>query len=357
MSGWVPPGGPDGGAGPQTYWQRAPEQDPLRPGALIRRGWRLFRSRTGPFLAVAAAPQILAILLALPSIIVVGRMIEAMATVLADWFTWAMANPGAVRAADEAALQAELEARIQTELQSAPVPLTEASLVLAVLGAIALAVSIVGTAALTAAALAAARGTRISIADAFGAALSRGSIVRPTLALAAASFVSSVVPTLLAGSPDFQQWAGEPGSPRSLLLGSLFSVAAIVLLVGIVILAVRWALYLPAVLSEPLGVGPGLARAADLSRGLRIRFFLVMVGVWALQFLIVGLLAIFVGIVVGVAAESIWAGYTAYVVAGVLGGLVLAPLLPAAFTVAYLDRTRDPGQAGQAGPAGGAPAP
>ena len=349
MSGWGQPGGPNG-AGPQTYWERPPEQDPLRPGALIRRGWRLFRSQTRRFLAVAAGPLILVNLIALPTTVTAGRAIEAMVDVFADWITWAVANPDAYRAADEAELQAELQARLQTELQAALVPATDASLALAALGALALAISIVGTAALTAAALAAARGAHVSIPDAFGAALTRGSIVRPTLALGVASFVASVVPTLLGGSPEFQQWAGEPGSPRSLLLGSLFSVAAIVLVVGIVVLAARWALYLPAVLTEPLGVGAGLARAASLSRGLRIRFFLVMVGAWLLQVLVAGLLGTLVGIVVGVAAESIWAGYVVYVIASVLGGLLLAPLLPTAFAVAYLDRAREAGVDGGAGP-------
>jgi hypothetical protein len=260
---------------------------------------------------------------------------------MAGVFGWyidrVMANPND---ADSLALQAEFQEELEFALQAALVPTTDAAAVMAVAGALALGVGLIGTAAVSAAALIAADGHRIDPLGSFRLVFARGSLVKPIVALVLASVVASLVPLMLQTSSDFQTWAGEPGSPRSVLLGSLLSVAALVLAIGVVILAVRWALYIPAVLVQRLGVGRGLARAAGLSRGIRGRIFVAMAGLLLIQTLTIALVAVVVGVSIGLAAESIAAGFAAYLAIGLVGSLFWAPVLPAMLTLAYRERAK-----------------
>lgn len=333
MSGWQQP--PTGG--PKTYWQAEREEDPLRPGQMIRRGWRLYRSAPRAFLLVALVPAILQAALAFPGVGAAVRAVEGIVDVFGWYFEQALADPNN---ANSLQLQAEFQEQLELELQRALVPTQEAALVSAVLGAISLAVALIGGAALSRAALSAADGRTIDVMASFRAVLSRGGLVKPIAALTVASVVASALPILLQGSPEFQTWAGEPGSPRAVLLGSLFSVAALVLAIGVVVLAVRWAFYMPVVLVESLGTGAGLARAATLSRGLRGRLFVAMVGLVLLQWLAVALVATTLGFAIGIAAESVAAGFATYLAVSLLGSLLWAPVLPAMLALAYRERVR-----------------
>jgi hypothetical protein len=332
LSGWQP-GSPPGG----TYWEAPREDDPLRPGQIIRRGWRLYRHAPQAFVLVALVPAVLQTLLAIPSLAASVRGLEAMADVFGWYIDRVMANPNN---ADSLALQAEFQAELEFALQAALVPTADAALVMGASGALAWGVALIGTAALSAAALMAADGRRIDPPGSFRAVFATGGLMKPIVALVLASLVASLVPLMLQTSSEFQTWAGEPGSPRSVLLGSLLSLAAIVLAIGVVILAVRWALYIPAVLVERLGVGPGLARAAQLSRGIRGRIFVAMLGLLLFQWLTIALVAVVVGVSVGLAVESIAAGFAAYLAVGLLGSLFWAPVLPAMLTLAYRERSK-----------------
>jgi hypothetical protein len=338
VSGWQRPTADD--PPPRSHWAQAADLDPLAPGQLIRGAWRLYRSAPRRFLLVAAAPAVLQVLLTLPSLVVSLDVVRVMVDVLGDYLARVAADPEAYRNADSSILQAELEAQLRTVL----VPDSTTLLWSALTGGVALLVGLVGTAALTATALALAAGRPIPTAFAFRLVAARAGLVKPILALAIGYVVVSWFPLLLQTSTEFQTWAGTPGSPRSTLIASLLSVLALFVVAGIVVLAVRWALFVPAVLVEALGVGPGLARAAQLSRGIRGKLLLAMLGAILLVAIVVGVAAVSVGVAIGLAASSIELGFAGYLAAGVVGNALGAPLLPAIFALAYRERTHGSGR-------------
>jgi len=191
---------------------------------------------------------------------------------------------------------------------------------------------------LAAAALAAVAGRPISLGGVFRLVGARGGLIGPIVAIGLGWLVVAWVPLLLGGSTEFQAWAGVPGSPRSVLLGSLLSILGVVVFVFVVVLAVRWALYIPAVIAESLGVGRGLERAAEVSRGIRIRLGLAMAAILLMHALSVGVIALVVGVVVGVSAASIGVGFAAYLGVSLVGNLLWAPVLPAMLAIAYQAR-------------------
>jgi len=340
VSGWEqPPPSPDGSER-RSYWGQATAPDPLGPGQLIRVAWRLYRSAPRRFLLVAAVPAGIQALLALPGFTVALGFVQAMFDVLADYFERVATNPEAYRYADSRVIQAELEAQLRAVL----VPGTDLEVWSAVGGGLAMVVGLIGTAAMTATALASAAGRPIPAVFAFRLVAARAGLVKPIVALGIGWVVVSWLPAFLQTSGEFQTWAGAPGSPRSVLLASILGVLGLVVVVGIVVLAVRWALFIPAVLVEALGVGPGLARAAQLTRGIRARLGLAMIGVILLFAIGVGIGATVVGVAVGLAAGSVAAGFAAYLVAGIVGNMLAAPMVPAMLALAYRERTRETGQ-------------
>ena len=336
MSGWEHHPTPEGPPS-HSHWAQTAARDPLGPGELIRGAWRLYRSAPRRFLLVAAAPGLIQVLLTLPSLLLAFDFVRIMVDVFGDYLARVAANPEAYRNADSTVFQAELEAQLRTVL----VPDSNTLLWSALAGGVAMVVGLVGTAALTATALAAASGRPIPAAFAFRMVAARAGLVKPILALGIGYLIVSLFPLLLQSSAEFQTWAGAPGSPRSTLIASLLSVLALVVTVAIVVLAVRWALFVPAVLVEDLGVGPGLARAARLSHGIRGRLALAIVGAIILVAIVVGVVAIGVGVVVGLAASSVELGFVAYVAAGAIGNACGAPILPAMFALAFRERAKD----------------
>jgi hypothetical protein len=337
VSGWerpTPPA-PDGPA-PRSYWSQ-PEADSLGPGQLIRRGWRLYRSTPRRFLLIAAISGSLQTLLALPTLTSAVLLAQGLVDVMADYLGRIIANPEAYRYTDQQALQVELEARFRAVL----VPGTDLAALSAVGAGLGGAIGLIGTAALTATALSVAVGRPIPVAFAFRLVAARAGLIKPIVALGLGWMAVSWLSVAVQASPDIQAWAGAAGSPRSVLLGSLLSVLALVVVVGIIVFAVRWALFIPAVLVEALGVGPGLARAAQLTRGIRIRLGLAMAGIFILHALSVGIGATVVGFVAGLLIGSVAVGFGAYLIASLIGNLLWAPLLPAMLALAYRERTRD----------------
>ncbi len=334
MSGWerpTPP--PPDGPAPLSYWSHQ-EADPLGPGRLVRRGWRLYRSAPRRFVLVAAITGSLQSLLALPALASTVALAQGLFDVMADYFGRVMANPEAYRYADQAAIQADLEARIRAVL----VPTNDLAALTAAGAGLGGAVGLIGTAALTATALSVAAGRPIPVAFAFRLVAARAGLVKPIVALGIGWATVSWVSVALQTSPDVQAWAGATGSPRSVLIGSLAGGLALVVFVGIVVLAVRWALLVPAVLVEALGVGPGLARAAQLTRGIRIRLGLAMAGILLLEGLVVGIAAAVSGFAVGLSARSFGVGVVVYLAVGLVGNVLWAPWLPAMLGVAYRER-------------------
>lgn len=337
MSGWEQPPPADGGPRPRSYWGKADAPDPLGPGQLIQAAWRLYRSAPRRLLVVATFPALIQALLTVPSISAALGFVQAMFDVFADYFERVAANPEAYRNADPQILEAELEAQLQLVL----VPGTDLLVWSAVGGGLAMVVGLVGAAAMTATALASAAGRPIPATFAFRLIAARAGLVKPIVVLGIGWVVVSWLPAFLQTSTEFQTWAGAPGSPRSVLIASLLGVIALIVVVAIVILAVRWALYIPAVLVETLGVGPGLARSAHLTSGIRIRLGLAMAGLIVLFAILVGMGAIIVGFTVGIAAGSVPAGFAAYVATGIVGNLLAAPMVPSMLALAYREQTRE----------------
>lgn len=337
MSGPDRPAAPtDDGAAPHAYWTQPIEGDRLSPGQLIRRAWRLYRSAPRRFLLAATVPELIRDLLAVPGLVTVVAIVPAMVEVIADFLARAAANPDAYRYADSRALQSELE----TRLQAAAVGSTDLAALAAVGTGANTAVALIGVSVLTATALATATGRPISVAGAFSlVAARRRDLLYPITVLGIASIALSSIALLLQSSTDVQAWAGAPGSPRSVLIGNLLPVLGMVATIGIIVLVARWALSIPAILVEGLGLGPGLARGAQLSRGIRGRLLLAMAGVLLLHTLSVGIVAMVVGVAVGLSAGSVAIGLAAYLITSLIGNLLWSPMLPAMLAVAYLERS------------------
>jgi hypothetical protein len=333
VSGWEQRPTPDPSR-PTSQWSEH-AVDPLGPGQLLRKGWRLYRSMPGRLLPIAVIVAAIQAVLALPAIAPTAGMVEGMFTVIADYFERVMANPQAYRYADQRAIQAELDAQLRAVL----IPANDLAVLSAIGSGVSIAVGLVGTAALAAMALSIAAGRPIPIAFAFRLVAARAGLVKPIVAIGLGGVAVSLLSLGLQGSPDVQAWAGATGSPRATLIAALLSVLALVVVVGIVALAVRWALFIPAVLVEALGTGPGLSRAAELTKGIRIRLGLAMVGALLLEGLIASLVAIVVAVVLGLAAGSVLVGFAAYLVADLMIAALWAPWLPAVFAVAYRERT------------------
>jgi hypothetical protein len=332
VSGWEPRS-PDG-TGSASYWAQR-ESDPFSPGQLLRNGWRLYRSTPRPLVLIAAMIGAIQAILAIPSFATAVALVDGMFDVMASFLERVMADPQAYRAADQRALQAELEAQLQAVL----VPANDFA-VLGSLGAgVGVAVGLVGTAVLAAMALSIAAGRPVPVPFAFRLVAARGGLLKPIVVIGIGWIVVSLLSLGLQGSPEVLAWAGTPGSPRSALIGSLLSVMAVVVLAGIVVVAVRWALFVPAVLVEALGVGPGLSRAAQLSKGIRIRLGVAIAGALFLEALVTGIIATVAGFAVGLSARSVPIGFTTYLLVNLVGNALWAPWLPATLAVAYRQRT------------------
>ena len=336
MSGWQAPTPPPEPP-PRSYWAQPAEGDPLSAGQLIRRAWRLYRTTPRRFVLVAAIPSLIQGLLAIPALAIAVGFAQSMFDVMADYFARIAANPEAYRYADQRVLQAELEARLRDVL----LPQADLAALSAIGGGAGVAVGLIGSAALTATALAAATGRPISVAFAFRLVAARAGLIKPIVAIGIGWIAVSWFSLAVQASTDFQVWAGASGSPRSVLLASLLSVLAVVVMVGVIVAAVRWALFIPAVLVEALGVGAGLARAAVLTRGIRIRLGLATAAIVLLETMLVGIVAVAIGIAIGLAAQSVAVGFITYLAVGLIGSILWAPLVPAMLAVAYRDRTYD----------------
>ena len=333
MSGWEQPTPPDPSRTASHWSDHA--VDPLGPGQLLRKGWRLYRSAPRRLVPIALIVGAIQALLAIPALAPAAAMVSAMFDVLGDYFDRVLANPQAYRYADQRALQAELEAQLRAVL----IPANELAVLSAIGSGISVAIGLVGTAALAAMALSIASGRPIPVPFAFRLVAARAGLVKPIVAIGVGAIAVSLLSLGLQASPDIQSWAGATGSPRATLIAGLLSVLAMVFVAGIVVLAVRWALFVPAVLVEAVGTGPGLSRAALLTKGIRIRLGLAMVGALLLEGLVTAIVALVVGFAIGLAAGSVAVGFAAYLVADLVISALWAPWLPAMLAVAYRERT------------------
>ena len=335
MNGWQQPTPRRDGASADSPWAEASEADPLGTRKLIRRGFRVYRSSAWHYLRVAAIPEVIRDLLALPGLLVTGLVLERVVGVIADFWGRVAANPEAYQGADSVALQADLQTRLQAVI-GPPTGMTAAS---ALAGGLAVSAGLIGCAAVTAAALAAATGRPISVVGAFRVVAARAGLVRSIVALGIAWAAVSLVAVLSAGSDELRAWAGAPGSPRLVLIDGLLGVLVLVVAIGVIVLAVRLAMCLPAILAESLGLGSGITRGMELGRGIQVRLGQALAGILVLHAISVGVVSIAVGFAMGLSAVSASVGVAAYLVATLIGNLLWAPVIPAVLAYAYRERT------------------
>jgi hypothetical protein len=201
-----------------------------------------------------------------------------------------------------------------------------AGLGLAVLAATVGAFALVGVmGAVVAIELQARRGAEPTVSAAYRALrLRQAPLLRAGTALA----VASAAATLL----DALWWAptlDDPGLAGGALVGELG--ASIVLLVGGIYLALRWAVAVPILMSEGVGLREALRRSSDLTRGAR----LYAAGVLLLALLV----AAAIWIALSLVPESLWllrpdaftlGPLAALTALQVLAASLMAPLLPLA---------------------------
>lgn len=334
MSGWQQRT-PRDGASADSPWAQASEADPLATRQLIRRGFRVYRASPWHYLRVAAFPEVIRNLLALPGLLVTGLLLERVVGVIADFWGRVAANPEAYQGANSVALQADLQARLQAVIG----PPTEMTAGSAIAGGLAVTAGLIGCAAVTAAALAAATGRPMSVAGAFRVVAARASLIRSIVAIGIAWAAVSLVAVLSAGSDELRAWAGAPGSPRLVLIDSLLDILVMVFAIGVIVLAVRMAMGLPTILAESLDLGAAITRGMDLGRGIQVRLGQALAGILVLHTISVGVISIAVGFAVGLSVASASVGVAAYLVATLIGNLLWAPVIPAVLAYAYRERT------------------
>jgi hypothetical protein len=313
MSGWVTPATPPG----PVAWE-APEETPgLGVRQLVGGAWGLYRSAGRRLLLVATVPALIQALLALPSIALGVVLIRKMVEVFGEFSRFRT---------DPLAFQAEFQAAMR--------PPTDLTVLAAVAGGISIAVLVIGWAGLTSAALAVSEGRTVSIASAYAPVFARrAGIVIPAVVVGATWAVISAAQAFI------QPTGSVVMSASQLAFYSVISLLILVVSVGAFVLVVTWSLGLPAILAEGLDLRRGLARGAELTRGIRFRLGLAFIVVWILQGLTVGILAGLAGLIGGLLARSVEAGAVVYFAALLIGGVLWLPFLPAMLALAYRDRT------------------
>lgn len=287
-------------------------------GQLLRGSWRLYRSAGRRLVLVALVPALIQALLALPSVLVALELFRGMASVFSDLSRFRT---------DPLTLQAEMEAAMR--------PTTDLMVIAGLTGGISLTVLTIGWAALTVAALAVSEGRPVTVGAAFRLVAARtDGIVIPALAL-------GIAWALISAASAFMQPTGYAGmTPGQSALYGLFALLTTIVSIAAFVLAVVWSLALPAILTEDLGLRRGLARGAELTRGIRIRLGAAFIVAYILQALTIGFLATVPAVVFGVIARSLEVGVVVYFVTLYVGGILWLPFLPVMLALAYRDRTR-----------------
>ena len=293
-------------------------------GGLLGEAWRTYRRAFGPLLLIGLVVGLLVILLSLPSDVYSLRMLDSMFRLV---FTTDYNNTGIY---DPVLLRSQLQAIVTMP--------TGTVITFALAGGASVAVSILGGCVLTAAAMRARAGRPVSAPQALTTVLSHGSaLVLPAVLIALGSIAVTIPLTLNAQNIQQAEFAASAQGGSSGQEWLTF--ASIVVTIAIFYLSVRWAVIVPAVLAEDIGLRAGLRRSSDLTRGVRLRLAAAFLVVGVLQVLTVVLPSVVLGLVVGFTSNSAWAGVVAFAVAAVIGSALYAPIGAAIAAVAYQQLT------------------
>jgi hypothetical protein len=326
MSGWVTPP-PAGGSGPVVGWVQPDEPPGLGVGESIRAGWGVTRANLVPLVVITAIPVILIGLLTVPLWVMLGEMLDAMFSFMAnvDWSGYRT---------DPAAFQRELEAVFQ--------PSGGLSLAIGVASGLSLVVWVLGTAAITAATLDATSGRRPSISGAYRAVAAHpGALIVPALVIGLG--YAAIAGPLSLGQSTLM--FGGPATTRAAVTMGL-SVLILALEVVALYFAIRWSLYFQAVVAEDLGLRRALARSSELTSGVRIKIGLILIVVSILVGILMGILIWVVALVAGIATMSAMVGVAAASVTVAICALVYLPIFVGVLTHIYRRRVETLGRDG-----------
>jgi hypothetical protein len=324
VSGWSTPTTPPG----PVAWELPAETPGPGVRQLVGGSWHLYRSAGRRFVLVAAVPALIQTVLSLPGIALAVVLFQRMIKIFGESSTW-MTDPQA--------FQAEMEAAMR--------PPMDLTLLASVTGGVGITVLVIGWAGLTSAALAVSEGRTVSVASAYRPAFERRSgILIPAV-------IVGVVWALINAAQAFLQPTGDGLiAPGQTAIYSLIGLLVLGLSLGAFVLVVVCSLGLPAILVEDLDLRRGLARGAELTRGIRFRLGLAFIAVWILQGLTAGILALFAALIGGVMARSLEVGVVIYAAIFVVGNVLWLPFIPAMLALLYHDRTAGEGADGDAGP-------
>jgi hypothetical protein len=305
VSGWVTPATP----GPIVGWEVPSEPKGLGVRESIGAGWRVLRSHMGTLTATAALPEILRNLMIVPSILIVARGWDAMIEFFRG-FDFRNYDPN-----DQLAMQQRLQHAFQ--------PPADLAILSGVASGVSITLGLISLSLVTAATLGAIDGRRPSVAGSYRAVRARaGSLIVPAVILGIIWLLVSVPATLSQGL----MMASDPAALRTqAAVAAVVGLLSLVVTVAAVVLAVRWSLVIPAILAEGLTFRRGLSRSAELTAGIRVRIFVILLVLGIMIAIVLGLAALILAIIVGVATVSLTGGVAGYLVATTIGGIISVP--------------------------------
>jgi hypothetical protein len=325
MSGWGQGGGFTGDVTPAPLvgWELPVSVPGLSVREALGSTWRLYRHRARTLVALSAITQAAAALTSIPSLIIATRSFEAMISVFRDLD---------VRSLGE---DPDASLAFQARLQAAGRPEPDLLLLLGVASALAVLVSLIGLGLQTAAALDVVDGYQPTIGRAFRAvSLRAGAFVVPGIVIALGSFLITVVPQSFTPTTDPASYASRQA------VVAVVGVLVLVVEIAAVVLAVRWCLAIPAILSEGLGLRAGLSRSAALTHGIRLRLALTFFVFGVIVGIVTAVVVIGAGAVIGIATKSLLGFIGTLAITSFVASVVLAPL--GAVLISHLYRLRAP---------------
>lgn len=322
MTGWATPPAP----GPIVGWELPSEPAGLGVRDSIRAGWRVLRSNVGPLAGTAALPEIVRNLLVIPSLLVVARAWEAMVAIFRDL--------------DLRTYEPNDQLAMQQRLQQAFQPPTDLAILSGVASGLSIGVALVGLSLVTAATLAAVDGRRPSIAAAYrSVAAHAGALILPAVILGVAWVIVGTPLTLSQGTFP----TSDPAAFRTqAALAAVLGLAGLILTIATIVFAVRWSLAIPAILAEDLTLRRGLSRSAELTAGIRLRIFVILLVLGITFGIVFGVTSLITAVIVGLVTFSLYGGIAGYLVASTVGGFVWLPLVAAVLSHVYRSRAGSP---------------
>lgn len=320
-SSWVLPGTP--ASGPRWGgWTPPPDERTITVGGVVGEAWGTYKRAFGPLLAMGTVIGLLLILLSLPTQVYTIRTYESLFRVIFDYLNTRAVHSGI---SDPILLEDQIMAIANMPLSTA--------VIFAITAGLTTGLGILGSCVLTAGAITARAGRRVSPSGAVMAVLARASaLVIPAALLAAGSAVVTLAVQLNSGTVQRSDFNSAGGTNT---VGTLLTIAALVIVLAIFYLSVRWGLAIAAILVEDVNLREGLRRSSRLTQGHRLRLAAIAIVVWLLQALTVTLPAVVIGVAVGLNAASIGSGIVTFAIAAIVGSAVWAPFSPAVAAVAY----------------------